>query len=486
MSRPPASLRWLAALALMLGGLAMVPADAGPVKAPLRTAAVWSTSADGTRRLTPGGTLEWREGAAPADIPTVMVDAGKVDQTMVGFGAAMTDASAQLFMQSLTPDRRTALFRDLFGTQGIALSFVRVPIGASDFSTRHYSLDDMAAGQRDPELTRFSMAGPLEAQIPALKAARRINAGLTLMASPWSAPGWMKDSDSLIKGHLRPHAYDAYARYFVRYLDAMKAHGLPVGWISVQNEPDFEPENYPGMRFPPEARAAFIGGHLGPMLERKGMATRILDWDHNWDHPENPLTLLKDPVARRYVAGVAWHCYGGTPEAMADVRAAYPEKQVFFSECSGGEWAPDWGSTLGWMADNLLIAPVRSGSRGTLLWNLALDQDHGPHLGGCGDCRGVVTIDTRTGAVTRNVEYYVLGQFSRFVRPGARRIASTEPGAIRNAAFRNPDGSVVVVLHNSDAVSARVSIAMGKGHVTLDLPGGEVTTVTLSPEQRRR
>lgn len=477
--------RWLAALALMMGGMAMVPADAGPVKAPLRTAAAWSTSADGTRRLTPGSTIEWRAGAAPADLPTVVVDAGKADQAMVGFGAAMTDASAQLFMQSLTPDRRTALFRELFGDRGIALSFVRVPIGSSDFSTRHYSLDDMAAGQRDPALTRFSMAGPLVAQIPALKAARRINPQLTLMASPWSAPGWMKDSDSLIKGHLRPDAYDAYARYFVRYLDAMKTHGLTVGWISVQNEPDFEPENYPGMRFPPEARAAFIGGYLGPMLAAKGMAPRILDWDHNWDHPENPLALLKDPVARRYVAGVAWHCYGGTPEVMADVRTAYPDKQVFFSECSGGEWAPDWGGTLGWMTDNLMIAPVRSGSRGTLLWNLALDQDHGPHLGGCGDCRGVVTIDTRTGAVTRNVEYYVLGQFSRFVRPGARRIASTEPGAVRNAAFRNPDGSVVVVLHNSGGESVRMATTMGDGHAILDLPGGEVATLVLSPEPRR-
>lgn len=472
---------WLIAVAGMIGGLNLASVDARPVKSPQRMASFWSTSADSTRRLAPGGQLEWFQGPPPADLPVVRIDATKMDQSVVGFGAAMTDASAKLFMHALKPAQRTALFKELFGRKGIALGFVRVPIGASDFSTAHYSLDDMPPGERDPALTHFSLAEPLNAQIPALKAARQINPHIALMATPWSAPAWMKSNDSLIKGYLRPDSYDAYARYLVRYLSAMKAMGLAVDWMSVQNEPDFEPDNYPGMRFKPEARAAFIGQHIGPMLVDKGLGTRILDWDHNWDHPENPRTMLMDPVARRYAAGVAWHCYGGAPDVMGQLRADYPDKQVFSTECSGGEWAPEWGGTLGWMTDNLMIVPARNGSRGTLLWNLALDQDHGPHLGGCGDCRGVVTINTRTGEITRNVEYYVLGQFSRFVRPGAHRIETTEAGAIRNVGFRNPDGGIVIVLHNAGAAGTQAVIANHSGYLKLELPPGEVATVVLSP-----
>lgn len=440
---------------------------------------VWASSADGTRKLSPQPALHLeRAGATPA-ADEIAIDRAHPQQQVVGFGAAMTDASAQLFEHTLRPAERDRLFAELFGRSGLALNFVRVPIGASDFSSTHYSLDDMPAGQRDPALAHFSMAGAAAAQLPALKAARRINPGLVLMATPWSAPGWMKDTDSLIKGQLRPEFFGAYAAYFGRYLDAMEAAGLPVSYVSVQNEPRFEPANYPGMRFDAADRARFSGQYLGPLLAARKQPVAILDWDHNWDHPEEPLDVLADPVAARHIAGVAWHCYGGDPAAMQQVRDAHPDKQVFFTECSGGEWAPEWGGTLGWMIDNLIIAPTRAGSRGSLLWNLALDENHGPHLGGCGNCRGVVTIDSRSRAVTRNVEYYVLGHVSRFVRPGAHALpAQGGPAGVTSAAFANPDGTVVLLVHNGADRARSLTVRVGGQAIRTAVPAGEVLTLT--------
>ena len=472
--------RGLAALA----ALALSACQTLPDRAPKM--AVWASSADASRKLERQADIP----ALPAATPVpdeLVIDPGQPDQEIVGFGAAMTDSSALLLRNKLTPAAREALLRELFGADGLALNFMRLPIGASDFSVKHYSLNDLSPGETDLQLTRFSMAEAEAAQIPMAQAARAVNPDLVLMASPWSAPAWMKDSASLIKGQLRPEHYGAYARYFARYLDAMDAAGLPVRYVSVQNEPDFEPANYPGMRVPPAARAAFIGQHLGPLLAQRKNPVRVLDWDHNWDQPQQPLAVLADPVANPFVAGVAWHCYAGDPAAMETVRRAHPDKEVFFTECSGGQWAPNWGETLGWMIDNLIIAPSRAGSRGTLLWNLALDETYGPHLGGCGDCRGVVTIDSRSGAVTRNVEYYVLGHVSRFVRPGARRVASSGGGAdVRHAAFRNPDGTLALVLRNGGKSAAALAIRSGGRAWQLSVPAGEVLTLVWPDEGTAR
>ncbi|MCP5387355.1 MAG: glycosyl hydrolase [Novosphingobium sp.] len=470
----------LAALALgcMLAACGARYGSGVPDKAVERVR-VYVSSVDARRKLEEMPTLPLenaRTGAEDRSAETIAIDPAAAQQEVVGFGAAMTDASAGLFEQVLQPGERAELYVELFGDKGLALGFVRVPIGASDFSSRHYSLDDVPSGQSDPQLTRFSMAEPQRAQIIALKAAKRINPGLVLMASPWSAPGWMKDTGSAIKGQLRPEYYAAYAAYFGRYLDAMEAQRLPVRYVSVQNEPRFEPADYPGMRFPAEARARFLADHLGPLLAARRAPVGVLEWDHNWDHPEEPLAVLADPRAARYVTGVAWHCYAGDPAAMEQVRAAHPDKEVFFTECSGGNWEPDWGKTLGWMVDSLLIAPSRAGSRGTILWNLALDENHGPHLGGCGDCRGVVTIDRKTRKITRNVEYYVLGHASRFVRAGARRIASNEDSSLANVAFVNPDGSRVLIAHNRDTTSASVVVRDGDRAFRITLPPGEVAT----------
>lgn len=473
--------RGLAGLAFLALAGSCAGSNSHPAAGPLAarsTVEAWSTSTDQTRKLALAGTFAL-VAAGPARAGEVVIEPNVRQQEIVGFGAAMTDASAHLLQSVLTRPERDALLAELFGPAGLGIGFLRVPIGASDFSSEHYSLDDMPAGQADPDLAHFSMARPAAEQVPALQAARAINPQLTLMATPWSPPGWMKTTDSLVKGHLKPEYYPAFARYFVRYLDAMDAAGLPVRYVSMQNEPDFEPADYPGMRVGAAERAAVIGQFLGPALAGRKPRVGILEWDHNWDKPEQPMGVLADPAARARIEGVAWHCYGGDSSVMAKVKQAYPDKDLFFTECSGGDWSPDWGGTLEWMTDNLVIATVRAGGRGALLWNLALDENKGPHLGGCGTCRGVVTIDTRSHAVTRNVEYYVLGQVGRFVHAGARAIASHGgPEGLRYVAFRNADGGLVLLAHNSTRGELPVSVKAGTSRFGFTMPAGEVMTFT--------
>jgi glucosylceramidase len=287
----------------------------------------------------------------------------------------------------------------------------------------------------------------------------------------------MKTSGSLIKGTLLEKYYDSFASYFVKLIVAYNREGVRINAVTLQNEPNFEPDNYPGMRLEAEQRAKVIGEHVGPAFKRVGLSTQIWDWDHNWDMPESPMTVLADSVARQYVRGVAWHCYGGDVLAQGKVHDAHPEKDVYFTECSGGEWAPKFADNLKWTVANLVIGTTRNWARAVAMWNLALDEKHGPHLGGCDNCRGVVTIDSKTGAVTRNVEYYAFAHASKFVAPGAYRIESNEPNAeLPNVAFRNPDGSLVLIVLNTGAKAQAIWVRDGFASFSYSLPAGAVVT----------
>lgn len=440
------------------GAGALAPTASAPATGPAVDA--WVTTGDRVKRLA------HETGLALGAVDTlplhIEVDASRRYQTMVGFGASLTDASAWLIQQRLSPAQRSALLAELFGRgpDGVGFDFTRLTIGASDFSRTHYSLDDRPPGQTDLPLAHFSIDPNRAELLPVLKQALAINPGLQVMASPWSAPGWMKSTDSLIKGRLKPEFYDVFSRYLVRYVDAYAAEGVPIFALTLQNEPHFEPDDYPGMRLDPPARAQLIGRHLGPMLAQRGSKLQLIDWDHNWDEPQSPLAVLADPVARPFVAGVGWHCYAGQVQVQTVVHDAHPDKDTWFTECSGGEWNATWPVSLPWMVRNIVIGSTRGWARGVLMWNLALDERFGPHLGGCKDCRGVVTIDSATGAVTRNLEYYALAHASKFVRPGAQRIDSTAAAdGLETVAFRNADdGSIVLLVCNSAAGERRFSV----------------------------
>ena len=443
------------------------------------TAEAWVTTADKSRLMARAPNVSWAGGKPNGVTAIIDVDTAITYQEMVGFGAAITDASAWLIQTKLSPTKRQALLQDLFGrSNGIGLSFTRLTIGASDFSRTHYTFDDVRAGESDSTLAHFSIDANRPDVLPVVKRALAINRDLRVMASPWSAPAWMKTTRSLIKGTLRVEAYPAFAEYLRRYVEAYQAEGVPIFAITLQNEPHFEPENYPGMRLTPSQRATLIGSHVGPLFDRAGIATRILDWDHNWDEPDSPLAVLEDSTARRYVTGVAWHCYKGDVAAQTPVHDAYPEKEVYFTECSGGQWAPSWGDNLTWYVRTLIIGSTRGWAKGVLLWNLALDESHGPHLGGCGDCRGVVTIDARTGAVTRNEEYYALAHASRFVRPGAKRIASTTGvDSLETVAFRNANGeSTVLIVVNTGKLGRTFAVRSAGRSFRFELPPAAVVT----------
>jgi glucosylceramidase len=443
---------------------------------PTAPAQVWLTTADETQKLAPQPVLA-PLGPVTAD-EAVAVDSSKRFQRMHGFGAAMTDASAELFSR-LPESERRAIMAELFGRAngGLGLSFTRLTVGASDFSPTHYSYDDTPGNAPDPELKYFSIEPARKYVLPRMREALAINPDLKVMISPWSAPAWMKTTRSLIQGQLVPQYYPAFANYLARTVEAFGAEGVPVSMLTIQNEPDFEPDSYPGMRVNSPDRARIIGGFVGPTLRARGLKTQILDYDHNWDNPEMPWTVLSDPVARRYVSGVAWHCYEGDVPAQSQVHDAFPDKDAWFTECSGGDWSPKYAEVLGWMTDKLIIGGANNWSRGVLLWNLALDPAHGPHKGGCSDCRGVVTIDPATGAITRNVEYYILGHASRFVLPGAWRVAATKrDDGVEAAAFLNRDGSRVAILHRAKG-DGPLTIAIDGQRFAVSLPAGSVATI---------
>ena len=287
--------------------------------------------------LAPQPGMSWQRGSAPAG-PTITVDTTRRYQEITGFGASFTDSSAWLVGTKLDASQRDAVMRDLFSDQGIGLSFLRQPMGASDFAVKgNYSYDDMPPGKTDPTLAHFSIDHDRAYIIPLLLQARRINPHLTVMATPWSPPGWMKTSDSMIGGTLRPEAYQPLADYFAKFIEDYAAAGVPIRYITPQNEPLFIPGGYPGMFLSAAQADDLIKNHLGPTLRAHHLPTGILAYDHNWDAISYPETMYADPDAAGYVAGTAWHCYGGDVITQAVSHNNYPNKPAFHTECSGGD-----------------------------------------------------------------------------------------------------------------------------------------------------
>ena len=470
-------------LILSLAAAAALP-SCTTMRANAPSAQMWLTTADAAHKLAKQPVIP-SAGPVTGD-EAVSIDPSRRFQQIHGFGAAMTDASAELFSR-LPDDKRRAIMVELFGREngGLGLSFTRLTVGASDFSRSHYSYDDPPGNVADPALRYFSIEPAREYVLPRVREALEINPDLKVMISPWSAPAWMKTTRSMIKGQLEPRYHAPFAEYLARTIEAFTREGVPVSMLTIQNEPDFEPPDYPGMRVSPSQRAEIIGRHLGSLLKRRNIRTQILDWDHNWNQPQQPLTVLADPAARQYVSGIAWHCYEGDVPAQSIVHEAYRDKQVWHTECSGGAWNEKfktWESSLAWMTDKLIIGAANHWARGSLLWNLALDPAGGPHAGGCPACRGVLTIDPASGAITREVEYYVLGHASRFIFPGAYRVGVAKRGGeVEAAAFLNPDGSKVAILYRRSRAGP-IAIGLGGRRYLVSLPAGSVVTLRWSAE----
>lgn len=457
---------------------------------------VWLTTGDGSHLLAeqPSSSI----GEPDPTAPSISVDPRRAYQRMAGFGASITDSSARLLASS--PDR-AEIMRDLFSPRhGLGLSYLRQPIGASDFVDEpHYTYDDVPAGETDFDLARFSIDHDRAEILPLLRKALALNPRLDVMGSPWSPPAWMKTNGSLIGGRFidDPRIYEAYARYLVRFVRDYRAAGVPIDALTLQNEPhNRNPSGYPGMdlRAAEEIRLIEAVGHR---LRAAGLDTKLLGYDHNWSlhpndvgPPEDPAdsdyarALLDDPTARRYLAGTAFHCYYGDPSSQSTLHDAYPGEDIYFTECSGTEStdpSTTFADTLHWHTRYLIVGAVRNWAKTVITWNLALDPSGGPHNGGCDTCTGVVTIDPATGQATPAADYYVLGHATRFVRPGARRIASTVAGNVQDVAFRNPDGSLALIVVNDDwgDGSQRFNVRLDQREFSYELPAGAVATFTV-------
>jgi len=409
---------------------------------------------------------------------TIRVDESTQYQFIDGFGASLTDSSAWLLDRKLTPEQRKETLDQLFDPKsGIGLSILRQPMGASDFAIAEYSYDDVAKGEKDSKLEKFSIEHDRAYIIPLVKQALARNPNLKIIASPWSPPGWMKTSQSMIFGALSPEAYPAFANYFVKFIKAYEAEGIPIYAITMQNEPLNIPGNYPGMGMTAVEQVVFLRDHLGPALKSAGLKTKVFVFDHNWDLIEYPNAVLSDAKAAAFAAGTATHCYGGVPTAQNELHSRFPEKEIWMTECSGGDWQK--GNLLEQQA-RLIIHSTRNWAQTVVLWNIALDQNHEPYLGGCTTCRGIVTVNhsTSPAQVIPTVDFTALGHVSKFVRPGARRIESNsfDQGSLEDVAFQNPDGSIVLFVLNSSGGPMPFNIAWKGQFASYKMPAGAVAT----------
>ena len=404
---------------------------------------------------------------------TIFVDTTTTYQVMDGFGIALTGGSAYL-INNLSPEIRDALLNELFlqDDNSIGISYLRISIGASDLDASVFSYDDLPAGETDVELKKFSLAPDKADLIPVLKSIMKLNPGLKIMGSPWSAPVWMKTNKNSIGGSLLPEYYEVYAKYLVRFITEMKAEGIPIDAITIQNEPLYGGNN-PSMVMVASEQRDFIKNNLGPAFRSAGITTKIIVYDHNCDHPEYATDILSDPEAYQYIDGSAFHLYGGNISAMSAVHDAYPAKNVYFTEqWMGGP--SKFGPDMKWYVQNVIIGSTRNWSKGVIEWNLASDSLYDPHTpGGCTSCEGAITIST---GISRNVAYYTLAHASKFVPAGSVRIASNLLTALPNVAFQTPDGrKVLLVLNNTDK-SETFNIGFNKKNATASLSGGAVAT----------
>ena len=475
--------RWLLPGSLMASVLLWncqhAPQSSTPKSTPKKAVSVvaWITNPDQSALFQKqAGSLIFTAAAASSSTtsPVIEVDEDQRFQTIDGFGYSLTGGSAVLLGQ-MGAAERAALLKELFTTSGtnIGVSYLRVSIGASDLDGHVFSYDDLPAGQTDPELRQFNLAPDRTYLIPVLKQILALQPDLKILGSPWSPPTWMKTNNSTKGGSLKPEFYDAYARYFVRYIQGMKSEGIRIDAITIQNEP-LHPGNNPSLLMPATEQAAFIKKSLGPAFRAAKLTTKIIAYDHNADKPEYPITVLSDADARQYVDGSAFHLYGGQIEALSQVHAAYPDKNLYFTE----QWVgarSSFAENLGWHVKNLLIGATRNWARTVLEWNLAADPQQNPHTpGGCTECLGALTLDG--SAVKRNVAYYIIAHASKFVRPGAIRIASISTGTLPNVAFQAPNGDRVLIVQNEQPTPQTFRIRCQGQQASATLNGGAVGT----------
>lgn len=427
----------------------------------------WVSTEDGNKKLSEVEGLHFA--AAPASDSVLEIDPAKTYQSILGLGGSF-DHSTCDNLSKLPEAKRAEVIESLFSpTKGIGMNLMRVCIGASDFiGEPYYSYDDMPPGEMDLALSRFSIEKDRAYVLPAIKAAQANNPDLLFFASPWSPPGWMKTTGSMSGGKLRPEFYDAFARYLVKFLQAYQAEGVPIHALTLQNEPQMVDKNYPTTLWNGEEQRDFIRANFGPALRASGLPAQIWCWDHNWNQPEFPRAVMASPDAAQYVNGTAWHFYEGSVEAQTRFHEAFPQKDIFFSE----------GSTFGVKGAVEIIEILRSWARSYNAWVLMLDEHRKPNRGPH-DASATCLELKDSGEVEYRFDYFMYGQFMKFIPRGAVRIASESrglPKGLAHVAFLTTDGRMVLVVANTGKKEASINVACAQATAPATLLPRSVST----------
>ena len=459
--------------------------------------ATYITTADGTMRFT-AVAREYAEGLNMSPEKTLTFNPQKRYQQFDGFGAAITGATAFNLMQ-MPEYRRQQLLQETFSVEeGMGYSYVRVPIGGSDFNSRS-NYDYTCCDQEGIE--NFALqSDEVDYIIPVLKQILAINPDLKVMGTPWSCPTWMKVDDINTKapysgqnkwvgGYLNPDYYNDYATYFVKWIKAFEAEGIQITSVTPQNEP-LNWGNSMSLYMPWDQERDFVKTALGPTFKREGIDTKIICFDHNYNYDNMeeqfryPVRIYEDADASRYISGAAYHNYGGNRKELLEIHKLAPEKELVFSEASIGEWnnGREMEKSLLRDMDELTIGTVNNWCKAVILWNLMLDTKQGPHggPGACSVCYGAVDIDPETySVITRNSHYYVIAHMGAVVKPGAVRIQSKGdiPQEISYSAFENPDGSYALVVCNKGK-NELLSVNDGKRCFTYQIPAKAIVSFT--------
>jgi glucosylceramidase len=422
-------------------------------------------------RFAPAHPVAW---AAPTSAPAIEIDTAIARQTILGFGCAFTDAAC-LTLNRLTESARAALFHEMFSPAQMGLSVCRLCIGSSDYTTEMYSYDE---GSPDPDLKRFSIDHDRRYVLPILRQARVVNPDLFLFASPWSPPGWMKYSNSMLGGSIHPYNTGVYSQYILKFLQAYESAGVHVNAITIQNEIDTDQDgSMPACTWPEEVEARYIADNLGPLIRKSAPQTKIWILDHNYDLVGRVLDQLSRASVRKYVDAIAWHGYAGSPDQMSVAQAAYPHLDMHWTEGGSSFDSPDYLTDWTNWAETFTTI-LNNGCTSITTWNLALDQQGKPNIGPF-HCGGAVTINSQSAQITRSGLFWALRHFATAFRRGAKIVETKGdiPG-VSHIAAQNIDGSLNLVLANQAAQS--IQIRLKNKSVTVRLPDNSITTLSLT------
>lgn len=433
---------------------------------------MWSTF--GEQRHAQSPTLKWSKGLSSLPL-LIKIEPSNQYQEILGFGAAFTDAAC-FTLNRMESKHRADLLNEFFNPKELNLSMCRTCIGSSDYSTEAFSYDE---GDADPDLKRFSLDHDRKYVLPMLLEARKVNPELFLFSSPWSPPGWMKSNKSMLGGNMQRKYMVSYANYFAKFLRGYAEAGVPIQAVTIQNEVDTDQDGkMPACAWPQEYEADFAGQILGPTLEKEGLKTKIWVIDHNYNLWGRAICELESPAVRKYVDGIAWHGYLGSPEAMTKVHDAFPSVNTYWTE-GGPEYTAknytndfvDWGKTF--------VGILRNWSKSITAWNLVLDEVGKPNIGPF-FCGGFVTVANKTDELTRSGQYWAMAHLSKSIMRGAKRIGSESTKQVddlHHVAFENTDGVQVLIVVNSGTSEKQLSVQLGDKHADLNVSPLSVTTI---------